>query len=148
MPIKGVIKPDHIQVNKYQLTVVGMPPLLFTAISSIEDELDQVELPDRTTQTGGRTKPGSFDVTQPMHHTVEVAAMEGWFESCKDPVSPLHQKVGTLISFSQSNLIVVSYMLQGLYPQKRALPDFELENDGEMGSLVWTMHYNEVVKLS
>lgn len=148
MPIKGVILSDHVQINKYQLTVIGMPPMLFTAMSGIEEELDQTELPDRTSQTGGRTKPGTFDLTQPMHHTLERFAMEAWFSECKDPVSPLHKKIGTVLAFSQSNANIVSYMLQGLYPQKRALPDFEMDNDGEMGTIVWTMHYDEVLLLS
>lgn len=149
MPIKSVLLPDHVQVNKYQLLVAGLPPLLFTMVSSIEEELDTVELPDRTTASGGRSKPVEFEVTQPMHHTLERLAMEAWYTGeTTDPVLPSYKKVGTLLSFSQSNLIQVSYMLIGLYPFKRTLPDFELENDGEMATIVWGMKADEVTLLS
>lgn len=149
MPIKSILLPDHVQVNKYQLIVAGMPPMIFTAMSSIEEELDTVELPDRTTASGGRTKPVEFDLTQPMHHTLERLAMEGWYSAeSSDPVLPTYKKVGTVLAFSQSNIIQVSYMLIGLYPFKRTLPDFELENDGELATIVWGMKADEVQLLS
>lgn len=148
MPIKAVLLPDIIQVNKYQLMVLGMPPFTFTAISGIEEELDVNELPDRTVATGGRTKPVEFDVTQPEHHTLERLAMEAWFSECKDPVLPTHKKVGTLLQFSQTNIVQVGYMLMGLFPSKRALPDLEMENEGEMGTIVWTMRADELLLVS
>lgn len=148
MAIKGTILPDHVQVNKFQLQVVGLPPLTPMAISGIEEELDTVELPDRTSQTGGRSKPVEFELTIPMHHQLEQAAMESWFDECKDPVSPLHKKVATLLAFSQSNITQKSWFLSGLFPSKRALPDFELENDGEMANVVWTMKADELLPLS
>lgn len=146
--IKGVILPDHQQVNKYQLLIVGMPPLLFTAISGIEEELDTVDLPDRTPQTGGRKKPIEFEVTQPAHHTVERLAMEAWFRMCQDPVLILHKKIGTLSIISQSRITRTSFSLIGLFPSKRALPDLELENDGEMATVKWTMKASEMLPLT
>jgi hypothetical protein len=148
MPIKGVVLPDHVQVNKYQLSVVGLPPILFTAISGIEEELDSVELPDRTPQTGGRVKPVEFDATQPMHHNIERAAMETWFRECHDPVSPTHKKVATLSLFSQTLLNQPAWLLNGLWIMKRALPDLDLENDGEMAAIVWTMKASELVPIT
>ena len=148
MAIKSVLLPDIVQVNKYQLLIVGMPPMTFTAISGIEEELDTVELPDRTVASGGRTKPVEFDVTQPAHHIIERLAMESWFSMCKDPVLPLHKRVATLLLFSQTNLMQVSYMLMGLFPSKRGLPDLEMENEGEMGTLVWTMKADEMLLVS
>jgi hypothetical protein len=148
MAIKGVILPDHVQVNKYQLTVAGLPPLLFTAISGIEEELDAVDLPDRTPQTGGRVKGVEFEVTQPLHHNLERAAMELWFRECHDPVSPLHKKLATLTLFSQTLLNQPSWSLLGLWIMKRALPDLDLDNDGEMAGIVWTMKANELIPLT
>lgn len=147
MPIKSVLLPDHVQVNKYQLLIVGMPPMTLTAISGIEEELDVTELPDRTTASGGRTKPVSFDITQPAHHIIERLAMETWWEMVKNGL-PLYKRVGTLLQFSQSNLQQVGYMLMGLYPTKRALPDLELDNDGDLSTLVWTMNADEVLLVS
>lgn len=148
MAIKGVILPDHVQVNKYLLSVAGLPPLLFTAVSGIEEELDAVELPDRTPQTGGRVKPVEFEVTQPMHHNLERAAMELWFRECHDPVTPTHKKLGTLTLFSQTLLNQPSWSLVGLWIMKRALPDLDLDNEGEMAGIVWTMKANELIPLT
>ena len=148
MAIKGVILPDHAQVNKYQLTVVGLPPLLFTAISGIEEELDSVDLPDRTAQSGGRVKSVEFELTQPMHHNVERAAMELWYTECHDPVSPTHKKTGTLSLFSQTLLNQPSWLLAGLWPFKRGLPDLDLDNEGEMATIVWTMKADELTPLT
>lgn len=147
MPIKGVILPDHIQVNKYLLTVIGMPPLVLTAISGIEEELDVSDLPDRTKASGGRTKPIEYDITLPLHHTVSRLAMEEWFDACKDPILPTHKRLATLTMFSQSGLPLVSFTLTGTFPMKRGLPDLELENDGEMAGVVWSMSSDEVIPL-
>ena len=146
--IKGVILPDHVPVNKYQLIVAGLPPLLFTAIGGIEEEIDAVDLPDRTPQTGGRKKPIEFEVTQPMHHNLERAAMELWFVECQDPVSPLHKKIGTLTMFSGTLFNQPSWTLLGLWVSKRALPDLDLDNDGEMATIVWTLKASEMLPLT
>lgn len=144
MPIKGVISADHAQVNKYELRVIGLEPLLITAISGIEEELDVTDLPDRTKATGGRTKPVEFDITIPGHEVISQKTMELWFEQCKDPVDPLHKKIGTLTNFTQSNNPLIGFTLEGLMPVKRALPDYELDNDGEMSEHVWSMTADEL----
>jgi hypothetical protein len=147
MPIKGVIQPDIVQVNKYLLTVPGMPPLVIIAISGIEEELDVSDLPDRTKATGGRTKPVEYDITIPAHHSIEQYAMEQWFDAGKDPVTPDHKRLATLTLFSQMALPIFSVALTGTFPTKRALPDLELENDGEMAGIVWSMSSDEVIRL-
>lgn len=144
MGIKGVIQPDHVQTNKYDLRVIGLPPLVITAISGIEEELDTTDLPDRTKATGGRTKPVEFDITIPAHEIVTQKAFELWFEECKDPVTPTHKKIGTLTTFTQSNLPLVAFTLDAMMPIKRALPDLEMEGDGEMSEHVWSMSADEV----
>ena len=51
--MKGSIQADHIPVNKYEFLVVGIPGLVFTEISGLEQETESVVLPDRTTASGG-----------------------------------------------------------------------------------------------
>ena len=148
MAIKGTIQQDHLQVNKFTLQVSGLPPILFTTISGIEEELDTVELPDRTPQTGGRAKPVEFDATTPMHHKLEKAALDLWLRECTDPVSPLHKKLGTLIIESQSTLTKVSFALLGLFVFKRATPDLDLENDGEMAMITWSFKAADLTRLA
>lgn len=148
MAIKSVILPDHIQVNKFELSVPGLPPFTLMSLSGIEEELDVVDLPDRTTHTGGRTKPVEFEMSIPAHHQQEIAAMEIWVEENKDPVSLFAKKVGTLTMFSQSLITQKSYMLEGLFPSKRTLPELELDNDGEMAMITYTMRADEVIPLT
>lgn len=145
MGIKGVLLPNHVQLNKYDLRVIGVAPLVITAVSGIEEELDVSDLPDRTKATGGRTKPVEFDITIPAHEVISQKAMELWFEETKDPVSPTHKKIGTLTTFTQSNFPLVSFTLDGLMPIKRALPDYEMDGDGEMAEHVWTMSADELL---
>lgn len=138
--IKGVILPDYYPQNKATLTVVGIPvPLTITQISGLEDELDVAELPDRTNGSGGRKKQVEFDITIPAHHTVEVAAMEAWFKEGQDPVLPSYKKVGTLNINSQSNLRAGFISLVGMFVSKRAMPDFDMDNDGEHTGLTYTI---------
>ena len=144
MAIKNILDANHVQVNKFILLVVGLPPIRFTSVGAIESELDDIERPDRTRETGGRQKPGEFEVTQPAHHILERAAMEAWFEECQDPVSPTHKKTGTILARNQSDVVVMSYQLEGLKIMTRALPEFELDNDGEMAEITWTLTFDEV----
>lgn len=135
MAIRGSIKEDHIPLNKFKLKVTGLPNLTFTKIGGLEEELETVTLPDRTTATGGNTKAIEFDAELPLHHTVEVAAIEAWWKECRDPVSPTYKKAGTLIQESGSGQIRRTWALTGLYPKKRATPDLDIENEGEMAVL-------------
>lgn len=140
MPIKGTMQPDILQVHKFQLIVTGLPiPFTLTSLSGIEDELDVAELPDRTNASGGRRKQIEFEIGIPAHHALEITQMEAWFQECQDPVSPLHKKPASVIIYSQSNLKYGTIALWGLFPSKRAMPDLELDNDGEMAVITYTM---------
>lgn len=145
--MKGVIKKDHIPLNKFQLLVLGLPDFTFTAVSGIEEELDVTDLPDRTRASGGRTAPVEFTVMLPMHHIVEQAAMELWYAQSKDPVAVDYQKQGTLILPSISGNTIRTYSLIDLFPSKRGLPEFEMDNEGEMAAVEWTLNANEVLPI-
>ena len=147
MVLKGTILPDHIPVNKYQLVVLGLPPMIFTDVSGIEEELESVVMPDRTNASGGNKLPVEFTVMQPQHHAVERAAMEAWFAESQDPSPPTYKKDGTLIVQSISGIQVVAYTLVGLFPSKRVLPELALDNEGELAKIEWTMKADQVIPL-
>lgn len=138
--MKGAIQPGHIPVNKFTLQFVGLPPLTVTDASGIEEELNTVDLPDRTKASGGNTNPVETTITIPLHHTVEVAAMESWYAESQDPVTPTYKKMGSLLMESVA-LVGASrtYNLVGCFPTKRKMPDLEMKNDGEMASVEWTI---------
>lgn len=145
--MKGEIQPDHMPVNKFTLKVVGLVAIYATAISGIEDELETTDLPDRTRASGGNRKATEFDMTQPAHHDAEVAAMELWYRESQDPVSPTYKKPVTLSMLSISGGKTKSFTLVGVFPTKRALPDLDKENEGEMATIVWTMSVDDVIPL-
>lgn len=145
--MKGVLNSDHIPVNNYQLLILGMPPLTFTEISGIEEELEVAELPDRTVASGGNTKPVEFTGKIPMHHMAEQAAMELWFAQCQDPVLPGYKKPATLVHKSITGNVLRTYSMIGLFPTKRALPDLEMGNEGEMAGVTWSFRADDILPI-
>lgn len=145
MAAKGTIKPDHIPVNKYELLIAGVAGhFTILTISGIEEELETVELPDRTRVSGGNTKAVEFEVTTPAHHFIEQAAWELWYKEGQDPVFPTYKKVGTLLMLSISGATLRSYSLAGVFITKRGLPDLEMENEGEQAVITWGLSADDV----
>ena len=145
--MKGKIKPDHMPVNKYELVVIGLPPITPVTVSGIEDELQTVDLPDRTKASGGNRNPSEVVITLPMHHLAEQAAMELWYAESQDPVSPTYKKIGTLIYKSLSGQSFKSYTLDGVFPSKRALPEGDMANEGEQANVEWTLQVDNVLPI-
>ena len=145
--MKGKIKPDHMPVNKYELIVIGLPPFTPVTVSGIEDELQTVDLPDRTKASGGNRGPSEVVITLPMHHLAEQAAMEIWFAESQDPVSPTYKKIGTLIHKSNSGQVFRSYTLKDVFPSKRSLPELDMANEGEQAVVEWTLQVDDVLPI-
>lgn len=143
--MKGSIQPDHIPKNKYVLSFMGLPPITFTKVSGLEEELDNVTLPDRTQASGGNTKAGEFTASMPTHHTPERNALENWNIQCRDPVSPAYKKTGTLTKQSLTGMNTVSYILQGCFISKRSTPDVEMSNEGELDEIEWTFKFDQII---
>ncbi len=143
--MKGVIKADHIPVNKFSLIIIGLPPLTPTEISGMEDELETTDLPDRTTASGGNRGPTEFTMMIPAHHTVEIAACEVWFREGQEPVLPTYKKAGVLIMRSLSGANLRLRTIVGAYISKRTDPDLELANEGEMASIEYTVKVDDIL---
>jgi len=142
---KASLAPDHIPVSKYDLLVVGIPiPLPFTAISGIEEEIENVELPDRTTATGGRSRPVEFTVTLPMHEDAAYLAMEEWYLEGKDRVAPTYKRPATLLVHHLSNPVPRSFLLIGCWCSRRGLPELAADNDGEMATVEYTIRADSI----
>jgi hypothetical protein len=135
--IQGAIQPNHIPVNKYTLSVPGMPPITFTTVSGIEQELETVDLPDRTTASGGNTKAFEFTAQTPEHHAAEQVAMEGWLAAAV-AAAPGYKKACTLTKTPVGGGTPRNFTILGVYPFKRKLPDLDMKNEGEMGVVEWT----------
>lgn len=144
--MKHVLLPDHIPTNKYVFTVAGLPPITFTSVGALEEEIDKIDLPDRTAASGGRTKPVEFDVKVPSHHAVEIAAMEAWYEEGQDPVSPTYKKVGTLAMISLTGAQQYVATLIGIWNYKRGTPELEMNSDGELTEITYSLCTDQVIK--
>lgn len=142
--MKGNIDPDHIPLNKGQLIVLGLPDFTFLTIAGLEEELDVVDLPDRTKASGGRSGPVEFTVTLPAHHEVQRIAMEIWYQEGKDPVTPTYQKPATFLASSITGNRTLSYSFPDLFVGKRTVPDFDADNDGELAAIEYTLHASDM----
>jgi len=145
--MKGVILPDHIPLNKYELRIRDLPPITFIEVAGLEEELENVDLPDRTAASGGNTKPIEFTATMPLHHRLEEAAMEQWFQESQDPVSPTYKKTGTLILSSLSGMNRKTMILVGLFPCKRKTGNLDMANEGELHKIEWTFKTDDVLSV-
>jgi hypothetical protein len=147
MSIKNVVQPNRVQVNKYQLIVQpGVGSVLLVSIGGLEEELDKVDLPDRTSRSGGREKQGETEIVQPMHHDLEVLAVETWYRMCKNTL-PLYLKLGILMIFDEWGSPRKRYTLPNCWLSKRKHADLELDNDGEMATITWTMNYDQIIPM-
>jgi hypothetical protein len=144
--MKGDIQPGHIAVNHYELLVTGLPPLTPVSIGGLEEELDTVDLPDRTKATGGDTQPVETEIMIPAHHHIEIAAMEAWYQECKDPVTPTHKKVATLVLKSHvDGQVPRTFTWLGTMITGRSTPDLEKANEGEMASYTYSISIDELI---
>ena len=142
--MQGLIQPNHIPVNNFLLQVIGLPSITFTQVDGLEEELEVVQLPDRTKASGGNTLPIEFSAQVPAHHDTEVLALEAWYKEGQDPVSPTYKKVGLLIMKDQGGNTKRTYTLTGMFPMKRATPELDIENAGDIAMHTWTFSVDDV----
>ena len=144
MAVKGTIQKDFIRKNKYTLMFIGLPKLTATEITGSEREITSVVLPDQTVQSGGLVLPSEFDITIPMHHKLEIAAMEAWCVEGEDPISPFFKKHGLIMALNGSGLVATVWRVESAGCFKRALPDFSMENEGEMQQNVYSIKCDDI----
>lgn len=147
MVAKGSVQPNHIPKNNYTLLVVGLPPILFTKVSGLEQETESANMPDRTVVSGGNEKATEFTVTMFEHHVIERAAMDLWRNEGIDPVSPLYKKVGTLIKRGIDNSIVSTQTMTGLWAKKKKTDDLDLADEGEPAMIEYTMSTDKITAI-
>jgi len=144
MVLKGAVLPNHIPVNNYELQVAGLPAILFTELSGLEEETEAVDMPDRTQVSGGNSKPVEFTGMSFEHHTVELAALEAWRREAIGNVTATYKKVGTLIKRGIDGNVITTRTLIGLWVKKRKDADLDLANEGEPAMVEWTFSTDKV----
>ena len=147
MPLKNTIQPFHIPVNNYELTVPGLGcKIYFTSVEGLDEELETVDLPDRTARSGGNTKAGSFTAKQMMHHSVEVAALELWYKQSQFPVHPDYLKTANLAfqSLRLNGGVKRVYSIIECFPHKRVIPNAEMNDEGKAAEITWTFRFSQI----
>lgn len=145
MGLEGVVEPNHAPMNRFELIVIGLPTIFFVKTEGLEEELEVVDLPDRTQASGGNTKPIEFTAESMVHHLVEKAAMEVWFNEGKGDVTPTYKKNGTLLYKRIDGGLASTLILSQLFIKKRKYPDGDVENPGDPGRIVWTFSAKLIV---
>ena len=141
---KGTIKSDFIPRNKARLDVPGLNPIKFTSITGLEDELQVVDLPDKTRRSGGHRGPSEMVCMHPMHHQIEEVQLELWFTQSQDPVVPGYSRPAAITYMSESGNVLRIFTLIGVFPKKRKTADYEGENEGEMAQTEWTFNIDDI----
>jgi len=142
--MKGIIHPDHIPKNKFSLRVRGLPEIVFTKVDGLEEELEVVEIPDRTRASGGQTKAGDFTAAIPTHHVEQIQAVEAWLVDSTDPVSPAYKKTGVLTKQSITGMRTVIYTILGMFVSKRATSEVDMEDEGNMDITTFTFNFDKI----
>jgi hypothetical protein len=62
-------------------------------------------------------------------------------------VLPTYKKVGTLICKSISGNTTMTKSLVGVFPTKRVMPDLEMENEGELAMVEWTLSVDDILPI-
>lgn len=133
--MKQVLQPDHLPRNNFVLRPTGIHALTLIEMSGIEEEIEAVELPDRTFASGGHTKPFEFTFSIPAHHRAEVAAVYRWYQDCQEPVDPTYKKDAVYTIYSISASSTLSYVIEGMFLCKWKTSDNEASNEGEMHTI-------------
>lgn len=129
--------------NKYRLTVPGMKPITVVSVTGIEEDLETVNLPDRTTASGGQRGPVSFSIGVPAHHSDEIASLEAWYKESQDPVSPTYKKNATLTLISLTSTRKLQFQLRGSFVCGRHIEEQSMANEGEMNVITYPMKADE-----
>lgn len=145
--MKGKIQPNHVSKNNYELQVIGLPPITFIEVGDISEQIDKVDLPDRTRASGGTKQAGDFPVMVPSHHDVEVAAMEAWYKEAQDPVAPTYKKSGILTKKGIDGSVIRTYSFSGLFVSERNMTAVSLENEGEMDAIEYLLNFDDIIPL-
>ena len=145
MAIKGVIDKDIIAGNEFQLTVDNVD-VLCTMISSIEESMQTVELPDGTSASGGRTEGGiETTVTIPAHSVDDVAYMDAWWASCKDPIPLSAYKTVTIQGRSKSGSKTITDTGFGVWVKGRKSAEYAMEDGGTVMTVIeYTLSIDDV----
>ena len=146
---KGSLSVGYIPNNKFTLSIpeLGVGDLKIIEVSGIEQELETVELPDKTVATSGRAGIVEFTIKIPAHEDGAIAALDRWFMQCRGTVATDYKKDGTLALQNTYGDAVSSWAISGMFPMKRTLPEMNAAGAGDLSMSEWAFKADDVSKL-
>jgi len=145
---KGSLSVGYIPVNKFTLSVADVADLKVVEVSGIEQELETVELPDKTVVTSGRLGVTEFTIKIPAHETTAMGAMDVWWKMCYGVnATSGYKKLATLLLLDTFGATKSSWSITGMFPTKRALPELNAASEGEMAMAEWTFKADDIKKI-
>jgi hypothetical protein len=146
---KGELSVGYIPNNKFILSIpeLGVGDLKIIEVSGIEQELETVELPDKTVATSGRAGIIEFTIKIPAHEDGSIAAINRWFMGCRGNVASDYKKDGTLTLQNTFGTTVSSWTISGMFPTKRTLPELNSSGAGDLTMAEWAFKADDVVKI-
>lgn len=143
---KGDLAPGYIPINKFSLSVTGLlTEMKVIEVSGIEQELETVDLPDKTVATSGRVGATEFTVKIPAHEE-QMSTLDTWWKDCQGDVAAGYKKSATLSLMDTFGAAKSNWSISGMFPTKRALPELNAANEGEMAMVEWTFKADDVAK--
>ena len=133
--MKGTILADHYLKNRFTLTFTptggSSTTISPVAVTGWDEEIDTVDLPDRTRASGGVSQPVDITVRIPLHHEQDILVMDKWWDECHGATVASTYKKSVILTHKKLSGATYAHTWNGAFINKRTLPDLEMENEGE-----------------
>lgn len=140
--MKGEVLPDPAVINKFLFEVVGLPPFYARKAGPFTKELGKADAPDTTVHSSGRAMPGELTLETPMHHDIELVALDAWFLTCEYGV-PSYKRAAVVTIMAANNIPRRVFMLTGLWITKKEVPELDRTSD-DLAFVTWTCSYDDM----
>ena len=146
MVAKGRVITDHIPVNNFEMIIGGGTRILFVTVSGLEQEVEKVTLPNRTTVSGGNTPSKEFTATMFEHHTVELNFMRQWMKDSLAAKIDVYKKNVTLIKKTVSGNVPagITRQLNGVFVFNEKDADLDLSNEGDPAMVEFSFSFDAI----
>lgn len=146
MPMKGQIQEDHISTSDFTLSIPGLPDMVVTKVSGLDEELETSMQADRTNASGGITKAiPDWTFTVPAHHGETDVALEAYFRQCQLSL-PGYKRPWTLSFRSVNGNRRYTMTLLGSFLRRRVTPEGDMEGEAPTAYIEWGASTDQIAR--
>ena len=141
--LEGIIPLDVISAADFEFRVNGLE-LIVLERSGLEQEIDQIELPDGRIVSGQKVKAQEMTIMVAAHMTREVTFFDQWMEQARGPRVPrTAYRTVTIVGKSNTKTRRNREILRQCWVCKRSNPDLNLDTGStEMTKIEYTLKVN------